>query len=79
MNIGIYDAKSRLSDLIDKVRAGKEVVITRHGEPVAKLVPMSPLQAADAAELVRDVRALRKRLNVRTTVPLRKLIEAGRD
>ena len=79
MNIGIYDAKSRLSDLIDKVRAGKEVVITRHGEPVAKLVPMSPVQAADAAELVRDIRALRKRLNVRTTVPLRKLIEAGRD
>ena len=79
MNIGIYDAKSRLSDLIDKVRAGKEVVITRHGEPVAKLVPMSPVQAADAADLVRDIRALRKRLNVRITVPLRKLIETGRD
>ena len=79
MNIGIYDAKSGLSDLIDKVRAGKEVVITRHGEPVAKLVPLSPVQAADTAELVRDIRALRKRLNVRTTGPLRKLIEAGRD
>ena len=79
MNIGIYDAKSKLSELIDKVRAGKEVVITRHGEPVAKLVPMSPPQAADAAELVRDIRALRKRLNVRTSIPLRKLIEAGRD
>ena len=79
MNIGIYDAKSRLSALIDKVRAGKEVVITRHGEPIAKLVPMRPVQAADAAGLVRDIRALRKRLNVRITVPLRKLIEAGRD
>ena len=79
MNIGIYDAKSRLSDLIDKVRAGKEVVITRHGVPVAKLVPMSPVQAADGAKLVRDIRTLRKRLNVRITVPLRKLIEAGRD
>ncbi|MGH8729483.1 MAG: type II toxin-antitoxin system Phd/YefM family antitoxin [Burkholderiales bacterium] len=79
MNIGIYEAKSRLSDLLDKVRSGKEIIITRHGEPVAKLVPMNPRAALDRARTVREVRALSKRLNIRAGTSLRKLIDEGRD
>ena len=37
--IGIYDARSKLSELIERVQSGEEVVLTRHGEPVARLVP----------------------------------------
>ena len=36
MNVAVYEAKSKLSELLDKVRAGKEIVITRHGEPIAR-------------------------------------------
>jgi prevent-host-death family protein len=79
MNIGVYEAKSKLSDLLDKVQAGKEVVITRHGEPVARLVPMNPPAAADRARAVRAVRALSKQLDIQIRIPLRKLIEEGRD
>ena len=39
MEINIYAAKTHLSRLIDQVNAGEEVVITRHGRPVARLVP----------------------------------------
>lgn len=39
MDINVYAAKTQLSRLIDKVNAGEEVVITRHGRPVARLVP----------------------------------------
>lgn len=39
MEINIYAAKTQLSRLIDRVNAGEEVVITRHGRPVARLVP----------------------------------------
>jgi prevent-host-death family protein len=39
MQVNIYAAKTRLSRLIDRVNAGEEVVITRHGRPVARLVP----------------------------------------
>ena len=78
MKIGIYEAKSRLSELLEKVRSGKDVVITRHGEPVAKLVPMNPPTRPDRARAVREVRALSKRLNIKTRVPLRKLIDEGR-
>lgn len=38
MEINIYAAKTHLSRLIDQVNAGEEVVITRHGRPVARLV-----------------------------------------
>lgn len=39
MEVNIYAAKTQLSRLIDRVNAGEEVVITRHGRPVARLVP----------------------------------------
>ena len=79
MNVAVYEAKSKLSELLDKVRAGKEIVITRHGEPIARLVPVSAPAMPDRARAVREVRALSKRLNIRTGASLRKLIEEGRD
>jgi prevent-host-death family protein len=39
MQISIDAAKTQLSRLVDQVTAGEEVVITRHGRPVARLVP----------------------------------------
>lgn len=39
--VNIYEAKTKLSSLIAQVEAGEEIVIARHGRPVAKLVPFS--------------------------------------
>ena len=38
MEVNVYAAKTHLSRLIDRVNAGEEVVITRHGRPVARLI-----------------------------------------
>ena len=38
--VGAYEAKTHLSELLDKVAAGEEITITKHGAPVAKLVPV---------------------------------------
>jgi prevent-host-death family protein len=38
-SVGAYDAKTHLPQLLDVVAAGESVIITRHGVPVAKLVP----------------------------------------
>ncbi|HOA73988.1 MAG TPA: type II toxin-antitoxin system prevent-host-death family antitoxin [Phycisphaerae bacterium] len=38
--IGAYDAKTRLSELLERVEKGEELIITRHGRPIAKLVPV---------------------------------------
>jgi prevent-host-death family protein len=39
-SIGLFEAKTHLSELIARAERGEEVVITRHNKPVAKLVPM---------------------------------------
>jgi prevent-host-death family protein len=48
MDVNIYAAKTHLSRLIDQVNAGEEVVITRHGRPIARLVPAETAKAAQA-------------------------------
>jgi prevent-host-death family protein len=40
--VGAFEAKNRLGTLLDWVENGEEIVITRHGKPVAKLVPAAP-------------------------------------
>ncbi|KFC71726.1 prevent-host-death family protein [Devosia sp. LC5] len=42
MEISVTDAKSQLTDLVRQAEAGSEVVLTRHGHPVARLVPIAP-------------------------------------
>lgn len=39
IEVGVHEAKTNLSRLLQRVAAGEEVLITRGGEPVAKLVP----------------------------------------
>lgn len=38
-HVGAFEAKTHLSQLLDEVEAGEKIVITRHGKPVAELVP----------------------------------------
>ena len=39
MEIGAFEAKNNLGMLLDRVQNGEEIIITRHGKPVARLVP----------------------------------------
>ena len=39
---GVREARQNLSALLDEVKKGREVLITEHGRPVAKLVPVDP-------------------------------------
>lgn len=40
--IGAFEAKTRLPQLLRRVEAGERFVITRHGRPLAELVPFQP-------------------------------------
>jgi prevent-host-death family protein len=40
--INVYEAKTQLSRLLERVEGGEEIVIARAGKPVAKLVPLAP-------------------------------------
>jgi prevent-host-death family protein len=56
--IGAFEAKNKLSALLDRVEQGEEIVITRHGRPVARLVPtnggIDRSQAQAALQRMRD-------------------------
>ena len=41
----LYDAKTRLSELVDRASAGEEIVIAKNGRPLARLVPISAEKA----------------------------------
>lgn len=38
--VNIYEAKTRLSNLLERVEAGEEIIIARNGKPIASLVPL---------------------------------------
>ena len=40
-NIGAYEAKTHLPKLLDRVEGGERFVITKHGRPVAELIPIA--------------------------------------
>ena len=58
--IGAFDAKTHLSQLLDRVEAGEEIEITRRGRPVARLVPyeegITSEQIMDILNVVREER-----------------------
>ena len=41
-HVGMFAAKTHLSALVEQALAGEEIVLTRHGEPVARIVPYAP-------------------------------------
>ncbi len=81
-SIGIYEAKSKLSELVEKAEAGQEVVITRRGRPVVKLVRAKAEQAPARAAVFKEIRAFAKANKLRRKVSLRELrrmTAEGRD
>lgn len=57
-SIGLFEAKTHLSELIARAERGEEVVITRHNKPVAKLVPVTEQPAVDLEKRRVAVQAL---------------------
>ena len=54
-SVGSYEAKTHLPRLLDRVEHGETIVITRHGKPVAKLVPAAGEKARpDVREAVAE-------------------------
>jgi prevent-host-death family protein len=79
--VGIYEAKSRLSELVERAETGKEVTITRHGKAVAKLVPARAEKAIDRTALFEEIKAFRRKLKLKKPLRLRQIreaIESGR-
>ena len=79
--IGAFDAKNTLGSLLDRVERGEEIIITRHGKPVARLVPnagrIDQDQARASFQRIRE-RAHHLRLGGFDWPELKKLRDEGR-
>ena len=64
IEVGAFDAKTHLSSLLDKVTQGEEVLITRRGLPVARLVPAGRMERARTVSAIEELRALRSGLKL---------------
>lgn len=63
--IGAFEAKNTLGSLLDRVERGEEIVITRHGKPVARLVASGNIiDRAGARAAAERIRARAKRLSL---------------
>jgi prevent-host-death family protein len=77
--VGIFEAKNRLSELVERAARGEEIVITRRGEQVARLMPPQAPDAAGLAQtLAARIRLRRARQALGGGVSIRDLIEDGR-
>jgi prevent-host-death family protein len=76
--ISLFEAKNRLSALIDQVSEGQEVTITRRGTPVARLVPVTT-QSQQNRKAVEKLRALRLSIAQRGEAFTRDELRAYRD
>ena len=75
--VGAFQAKTHFSALLRKVAKGERITITKHGVPIAMLVPVAPEQTRDRRDLVREIRELRKG-NILAPLTVGQLIEEGR-
>jgi prevent-host-death family protein len=77
--VGIFEAKNRLSELVDRAARGEEIVITRRGEQVARLMPPhAPDAAGQARTLAARIRRSRAGQPLGEGASVRDMIEEGR-
>jgi prevent-host-death family protein len=70
------EAKTHLPQLLDEVERGETIVITRHGRPIARLVPEEARLRAEREEAVAAIRELRKRVG---KVSLQEILDARHE
>ena len=75
--VGAFEAKTHLSRLLEEVEAGEQVLITRHGRGVARLVPVETSPEQQRLEAVSRLRRFRMGKTL-GDISLQELRDAGR-
>jgi prevent-host-death family protein len=75
-DIGVYEAKTRLTALLDRVEHGEQFTITKHGRPIARLIPASHTSTERRRDAIKRLKEFRKGRTL--GVPIKQLVEEGR-
>ncbi len=76
-SIGAFEAKTHFSSLLERVEKGEEITITRHGRPVARLVPVQQRDNEAIKRAMDDIIRIRNRSRLRG-LKIKDLISKGR-
>ncbi len=78
--VGAYEAKTHLPRLLDEVAGGERITITKHGVPIAQLVPMPENERPDVGQAIDEWLEYRRQHNITLgpDLTIRDLIEEGR-
>ena len=74
--VSAYEAKTHLPSLLERAEHGERFVITRHGKPVAQLIPFEAGDVAAVREAIGNVAVVRARL-ARKGVTLATVLQSG--
>ncbi len=74
--VGAYEAKTRLSQLLKQVAKGEEIIITKHGVPVAALTPIPAACEQNPEAAIAGIKAFRQEHQL-GGLSIRQLIDEG--
>ncbi|MBC2717938.1 MAG: type II toxin-antitoxin system prevent-host-death family antitoxin [Desulfobacteraceae bacterium] len=75
--IGAYEAKTHLPRLLERVKKGERIIITKHGTPIAVLQPPASSRKEEPKKVIAELRKFREK-NLLKGLSLRDMIEEGR-
>jgi len=75
--VGAYEAKTHLPKLLERVRKGERITITKHGVPVAVLQPPDPEKKVDIRSVIFELKKFRDKHSLAGT-SIRDMIKEGR-
>lgn len=78
-NVGSFEAKTHLPQLLERVAQGEEFTITKHGKPVARLVPVAVSKPRpDVRQVIEELKAFGKSNTLGEEITIREMIDEGR-
>ena len=75
--LGLFEAKQKLSEIVDRAASGERIGITRRGKLAAIVVPPHP--EASLKDIFEDIERIRKRGKLPKGLTVKDLIEEGRE
>lgn len=76
--VGAYEAKTHLPKLLERVSKGERITITKHGVPVAILLPHEKQKTVDTKSVISELREFRQKHSL-GGLSIREMIEEGRQ
>jgi prevent-host-death family protein len=77
--VAVYEAKTRLSELLAEVEQGEQVTITRHGRPIARLVAATARRAGSQRQQVAATLAALAAERIQLEGSVKEWVSEGRD